>query len=179
MTVERIAERVRQLIRRFDETDPERLCRAMNVLLCRQSMGRAENACKGFFLCKCRVRLIMLNADLPASIQRVVLAHELGHAALHDHLTGTTSFQDFALFDEAAVCEYEANLFAAELLLPDEQVLERLCEDPSFFHAARALRVPPEMLDFKLRLMNRRGYCLPIPMNAQSNFLRHIGRSRR
>lgn len=179
MTSEYIANRVRQLTAQYGETEPERLCRSMDVLLRRQSMGRQEGACKGFFLCKCRVRLIMLNADLPASLQRIVLAHELGHAVLHDRLSASAGFHDFSLFDEASVCEYEANLFAAELLLPDEQVMEQLSEDPSFFHAARTLRVPPELLDFKFRLMNRRGYSLPLPLDARSNFLLHVGRNSR
>ena len=178
MTGEYIAEQVRRLTTHYDETDPERLCTAMAVVLMRQGMGREENACKGFFLCKCRVRLIMLNADLSRPLQRIVLAHELGHAVLHAKLSADAGFHDFTLFDETSVCEYEANLFAAELLLPDERVMERLEEDPSFFHAARALHVPPELLDFKFRLMNRRGYHLPIPLDAKSTFLQHIGRNR-
>ena len=176
MTSDYIARQVRQLTERYGETDPERLCRAMNVLVLRQSMGREENACKGFFLCKCRVRLIMLNADLARLLQRIVLAHELGHAVLHSRLSAEAGFHDFSLFDEAYVCEYEANLFAAELLLSDEQVMEQLNDDPSFFHAARTLHVPPELLDFKFRLMNRRGYHLPLPLNAKSTFLQHLGR---
>lgn len=176
MNADYIARQARQLVERYDETDPERLCRAMDVLVLRQSMGKKSSACKGFFLCKCRVRLIMLNADLPRSLQRIVLAHELGHAVLHAQLSAEAGYHDFSLFDEASVCEYEANLFAAELLLPDEQVLQQLEEDPSFFHAARSLRVPPELLDFKLRLMNRRGYHLPVPLDAKSTFLKDLRR---
>lgn len=179
MTGDYITRQVQKLIERYGETEPERLCRAMDVLVMRQSMGREENACKGFFLCKCRVRLIMLNADLPRPLQRIILAHELGHAVLHDHLSAEAGFHDFSLFDEASVCEYEANLFAAELLLPDERVLEQLEEDSSFFHIARSLHVPPELLDFKLRLMNRRGFHLPIPLDAKSTFLQHLGRDGR
>ena len=176
MTMERIARKVHELCARYDERDPQRLCRAMDVVLMKQSMGKEATACKGFFLCKCRVRLIMLNADLPLSLQRIVLAHELGHAALHSQHSADAGFHDFAMFDEASVCEYEANLFAAELLLSDESVLEQLQEDPSFFHAARALRVPPELLDFKFRMMNRRGYRLPLPLDAHSDFLKNIDR---
>ena len=108
-----------------------------------------------------------------------MLAHELGHAVLHARLSADSGFHDFSLFDKESVCEYEANLFAAELLLSDEQVIEQLEEDPSFFHAARSLHVPPELLDFKFRLMNRRGYHLPLPLNAKSTFLQHLGRGGR
>ena len=53
---------------------------------------------------------------------------------------------------------------------------ERLLERGAVFHAARTLHVPPELLDFKFRLMNRRGYHLPLPLNAKSTFLQHLGR---
>ncbi len=56
---------------------------------------------------------------------------------------------DFELFDGVSQCEYEANCFAADYLLEDEDVLEMLNADMSFFQAAAELKVPPELLDFK------------------------------
>ena len=52
--------------------------------------------------------------------------------------------------------EYEANVFASELLLTDEAVLEVLNDDMFFFQAAKALYVPSELLDFKFRILKRR-----------------------
>lgn len=71
--------------------------------------------------------------------------------------------------------EYEANIFAAEFLMDDDDVLEKLNEDISFFGAASLLRVPPELLDFKFRLMKRNGYKLiDPPLMANSNFLKNV-----
>jgi len=71
--------------------------------------------------------------------------------------------------------EKDANLFAAELLLDDQKVLEILNQDSSFFAAASSLMVPPELLDFKFRVMKWKGYKLiEPPINARSNFLLDI-----
>ena len=102
------------------------------------------------------------------------LAHELGHAVLHRKYSELRAFHDFELFDETSTYEYEANIFAAEYLLNDDEVLELLNEDLSFFSAARMLHVPPELLDFKFRVLKRRGYALNSPICTQSDFLKHI-----
>ncbi len=84
-------------------------------------------------------------------------------------------FHDFALFDTTSITEYEANVFAAELLLNDTDVLELLNEDMSFFGVASSLRIPPELLDFKFRVLKRKGYQFrEPPMHAGSKFLRYM-----
>jgi Zn-dependent peptidase ImmA (M78 family) len=85
------------------------------------------------------------------------------------------AFHDFELFDSTSFMEYEANIFAAEFLMDDDDVLEKLNEDISFFGAASLLRVPPELLDFKFRLMKRNGYKLiDPPLMANANFLKSV-----
>jgi len=53
--------------------------------------------------------------------------------------------------------------------------LEQLNDDVSFFGAASRLRVPPELLDFKFRVLKRKGYkVIDPPLMCQSNFLKGI-----
>lgn len=71
--------------------------------------------------------------------------------------------------------EKEANLFAAELLLDDQKVLDALNGDTTFFSAAAALYIPAELLDFKFRVMKWKGYKLiEPPINARNNFLKDM-----
>ena len=71
--------------------------------------------------------------------------------------------------------EKDANLFAAEYLLDDGDVLDILNGDVTFFSAAASLCVPMELLDFKFRVMKWKGYKLTEPpISARSNFLRNI-----
>ena len=84
------------------------------------------------------------------------------------------AFHDFALYDTSSQMEYEANLFAAEYLLEDDEVTELLSEDTFFFSVAKELGVPPELLDFKFRILKRKGWLIESPIQSNSNFLKHL-----
>ena len=175
MSIETITEDVGKLRQKYDETDPVRLCQAMGIVLLDEPMGSAPTACKGFYLRQSRAQVITVNSDLPEEHRPVILAHELGHAVLHRDASGMQAFHDFQLFDETTVYEYEANIFAADFLMPDDRVLELLNGDLSFFGAAAALGVPPELLDFKFRVLKRKGYkVIDPPITARSDFLKKL-----
>ena len=147
---------------------------AMGIKLIFQAMGKAPDAVKGFFLESKRIRTITVNSDLPAVIQRIIVAHEICHAEYH-RKSGIHAFHEVAMFDQTTEFEKDANLFAAELLLEDKDVLDVLNRDTTFFSAAAMLLVPAELLDFKFRVLKWKGYkMIEPPINAQSNFLRDM-----
>ena len=175
MIIEFISQTIEDLRKDHPGADPFELVKEMGFLLLFQQMGKAKSACKGFCMAQDGQTSITINSDLPLIIQKIICAHELGHAVLHSRTTGMEQFHDFALFDSASVTEYEANVFAAELLLKDEDVLELLNEDTSFFGVASNLLIPPELLDFKFRVLKRKGYQFrEPPMQSDSKFLRDI-----
>ena len=160
---------------RYATRDPYTLCRAMDILLLFESMGKGPGCCKGFIFKHSRVSCITLNSDLPEELQRIVLAHELGHYILHKEKIGIRPYHDVELFDETSTEEYQANVFAAEFLMSDAAVLEYINEDISFFGVARALSVPPELLDFKWRLMKRDGFVFAdSPITATGDFMKSL-----
>ena len=66
----------------------------------------------------------------------------------------------------------EANIFAAEFLVDDTDLFDTLQSHTDFFSVASSLNVPPELLDFKLRLLEKRDGRFQAPYLAQSDFLR-------
>ena len=169
-----ICRAVDKLKARYHDNDPFQLCDEMGIILLQQPLGTAPDAIKGFFMEIKRIKTITVNSDLPEIVQKIIVAHELGHAVLH-HTSGVHAFHDFALFDESSERERDANLFAAEFLLDDNEVLETLNSDTTFFQAASALYVPIELFDFKFRVMKWKGYKLiEPPITARSNFLRDL-----
>ena len=169
-----ISKIVRKLKHRYKTDDIRELCNAMKVILNPVPMGKGANAVKGFFIRSARMKVITINSDLPEIVQRYILAHELGHAVLHGS-RGFSTFHDTALYDESSVTEKEANLFAAELLMDDEKVLEEINNDGTFFTAAAMLNVPMELLDFKFRMMKWKGYKLvEPPVTSRSDFLKDV-----
>lgn len=172
MWMDYICHEVARVEKRYGERDPYRLCEAMGITLKYEPMGTFPDACKGFFFTKFRKAVISLNSDLPEHMQRIVLAHELGHAVLHRKVAGVSAFHDFALFANTSRLEYEANIFAADFLLKDDEVLDLLNDDMFFFSAASKLCVPPELLDFKFRILKRKGHTvMDPPLMANGDFL--------
>ena len=161
-----ISDIVDSIKKSYDVRNLKELCRDLSIILMYSGMGKTENACKGFFLTP-----ITINTDLPELIQNIVLAHELGHAILHKNATSHL-FHEFQLFDEVSTLEYEANIFAAEMLLDDDVVLEYLNENYSFFQVASKLNVPVELLDFKFKILKQKGYKLVSPINTKNTFLK-------
>lgn len=67
-------------------------------------------------------RYIFINKELQDNEMRMVMAHELGHAILH-RKNNCYFIKNKTLLLNSKV-EKEANLFAAELLIPNEMILE-------------------------------------------------------
>lgn len=83
-------------------------------------------------------------------------------------------FQESELFDKSDPAEYEANLFSAELIIPDEELLDLINDrDKSFFSIAKELYVPAELLDFKFRILKSKGLRIESPYIARADFLKN------
>lgn len=168
-----ISKKVNIITRKFDTRDPFEICKYMDIHVHYKDLG---NALKAYYFYQSRIKNIVINSRSGMIVRRILCAHELGHSVLHDELAAMRGFQELELFDEIVPTEYEANLFAAELIIPDEEILELLNDkDKSFFSMAKELYVPAELLDFKFRLLKHKGLKIESPCNAQSNFLKNNG----
>jgi Zn-dependent peptidase ImmA (M78 family) len=73
---------------------------------------------------------IIINSKHSESRQRYTLAHEFAHYCLHRD--DNSEFEDMAFFrkeENKTVMEYEANQFAAELLMPERDVRNAIVEN--------------------------------------------------
>ena len=78
-----IKQEASRLKMKYQTDDPYEICRSMDIQVMKRPMGTNPQSCKGFFLVTSRCKLVVINSDLPDTIQRIILAHELGHAVLH------------------------------------------------------------------------------------------------
>ena len=149
---------VERIIKKFDSRDPFDICASMGIRIRYKDLG---TALKAYYFYQSRIKNIVINARSSRAVRRMLCAHELGHAVLHGELAAMRGFQEIELFDMSIPTEYEANMFAAELIISDEDLMELLNEqDKSFFSIAKELSVPAELLDFKFRIMNNKGLCI-------------------
>ena len=163
MRAEDIKREVARLKIKFKTSDAAEMCDALGIRVSKFSMGISEKACKGFFMVQDRIKVAVLNSDLDERIQNVILPHELAHGVLHVDRRIRT-FHELSYLDETDFLEREANIFAAEFLIANSQA--------DFFQMANLLNVPPELLDFKLRLLKQQGHRVNALYIAQSDFLK-------
>lgn len=144
---------VDELKKKYGTNDPYELCDRLGIRIRRKDL---KKKLKGFFYYQSRIPNIVIDSNVNEVLERILIAHELGHAILHKEIAMMKGFQEMEVFDSTAITENEANLFSAELILEDKDVLEQL-EDHSFFQAAQALYVPAALLDYKFRAMCEKG----------------------
>lgn len=145
--------------------NPFTAARQNAILIRREAL---DEACKGFFVSYCRSKAITLRDNMSEALSRVVCAHELGHAVLHPN---DADVYGRGISDTK---EREANLFAAEFLLDDDEVLALLKELDLYALAGR-LNVPGEIVSMKLEMMRHKGtYTGPIPLDLRADFMKEV-----
>ncbi len=161
---------VDQLIDKYDTRDPFKICKDSDIHLYYTDLG---SALKAYYFYQSRIKNIVINSNAGSVVRRILCAHELGHATLHGKMASMKGFRELGLFDSLIPTEYEANLFAAELIISDEDLLNLLEEsDGSLFSIASELYVPFELLDFKLKIMKTKGHNVNVPCISASDFLK-------
>ena len=159
------------LARKYKTRNPYEICDGLGVRIRLKDLG---TDIKAYYFYHSRIRNIVVNSRVSETIRRILVAHELGHDRLHQDIAMLKGFQEIELFDIAQPTEYEANIFAAELLIDDAELLGLLNDDDkSFFGVASELYVPVALLDFKFRILKRKGYRIEAPYMAYGDFLKN------
>ena len=104
---------------------------------------------KGMYKVILRRRCVFINAGLSQEEMRYICAHELGHDKLHRAATAKAGLCDFVMFDVKNKLEYEANLFAAHLLIDDRQVSHAAVNGMTAQELAATLGVPETLVTIK------------------------------
>jgi Zn-dependent peptidase ImmA (M78 family) len=126
---------------------------------------------KGMYTVILRNRFIILNSALDEQTRKIVLAHEIGHDRLHFAIAKSSGFREITLYDMNTRPEYEANIFAAELLLETEKVLELVYDGRDILETARILHSDVNLVALKVASLSKQGYQLHL-QDYRSDFLK-------
>ena len=119
--------RVKNLEKKYGTRDPYKLCKRLKINIIYMDLGEI----KGIYKKVVTNKFIVINEKLDRFCQKVVLAHELGHAILH-HSKEIQALKDYDLFPRFSnQIEVEANTFAAELLIDDDFANDEYIENPN------------------------------------------------
>ena len=142
-TAARIIETVEKLIKKYDTRDPYELCKCLGIKIHFYDM---EKKLKGFFFYQSRQKNIVIDSNVNDILERILVAHELGHAVLHAQIAMMKGFQEM-------------------------EVLELLSEY-SFFETAKQLYVPAALLDYTFSLLHEKGELVNPMYIRKSDFLK-------
>ncbi len=170
MTIDFIVKAVDALVKKAGSRDPFVICEVLDYKLHYIDL---HPKLKAYYFYQSRINNIVIDENIMELFRPILIAHELGHGTLHRKVAMMSGFQELELLEKRAdkPMEYEANLFAAELLLEDNSVLETLNEY-TFFETASILNVPAALLDFKFAILKTKGYRINDMQIGKSHFLK-------
>lgn len=139
MNIKAIAKRISH---KYETNNPFLIADAMGILILycplKTTLGRYTKYC--------RIKSIIINSNADESLHKFICAHELAHAILHPNLN-TAQLLHISPCANANKYEKEANTFAVELLLPDDEIVE--CPDWTDEFFAVNAGIPHEMIKLK------------------------------
>lgn len=160
-----IIKKASRLIREHGTRDPYALVSDLGITIIEKDFTEQ----KGAYVHLERNSYIFLKRDLPEPMKSIVILHEIGHDRLHRDISKT--FKEFSLFDTTNnTMEFEANLFASQIMIPDKEFIDYLKQGFSAAQIAASMNTDINLIAIKADDMKRRGYDLRIP-DHKRNFL--------
>lgn len=169
MTLQRLYRIGEGLVSTANSRDPFQIADALGVQI---QMVRDFTVLKGVYMILSDVPWIFINDNLDEVMKRIVCAHEIGHHVLHQDLVRETVLQEFHMFDRRNRPEYEANVVAAEILLPDWEVLDLIYNcGYDAFQIAQCTGSDVNLVALKCDILVDKGYSLS-RIDHESDFLK-------
>lgn len=156
-----------ELTKKYKTRDPFSLADLLGIDVDCADLG----SLKGFYIVYNKNRFVVLNTSLTDSLSRVILAHEIGHDRLHRAIAENGGLKEASFFDMKSRPEMEANIFAANLLITDKEVINYGEEGYTAEDMAKDLYIPYPLALIKINNMIKRGYELNIPYVPRAEFL--------
>lgn len=165
-----IIKKANALIARCKSRDPNEIAAQLNITILRRPFQKQLGAYRVLL----NNAFIFLNENLDPVMERIVLSHEIAHHVLHRaEAVKAGGFQEFELFNmRGQRMEYEANLFVAQVTLPDDEFLTLAGQGFDTQQMAMALNSDINLVALKCDTLRAQGYELR-PQEHRSDFLRY------
>ena len=153
-----IVRKANHLVKECGTRDPNRIARELGIEVMPCDFKRQKGAYKVIL----RNRFIFIKQDLHQVMSNIVMLHEIGHDILHQsEAIAAGGFKEFNIFNMQDIrMEYEANIFASQVALDDDEFLE-LCEKGyDIQQIARALHSDINLVALKSDTLISQGYRL-------------------
>lgn len=160
--------RAEELIALFGTRDPFRIASLLEITVKYINTRRQKGLCAVI----ADVPFIFVNRNMSEQMQRLTCAHELGHLLLHERiLQGNQPLLEYELFNMQTSAEYEANAFAASLLIDADDLNELLDQGADMIQAASSLDVNVNLLMIRILELQKQGIPIRAPFTPKDAFL--------
>ncbi|MEW9675010.1 ImmA/IrrE family metallo-endopeptidase [Lentibacillus sp. L22] len=139
-----IKEIVIKLVKKYGTNDPFAIASAKNIYVIEHNL---HEEIYGFYKYIRRNKFIYINSNSQPEVKRYTCAHELGHSEIHPRLS-TPFLKRRTLFSVDKI-ETEANQFAVELLLPDDELYKLSDTNMTIKDVAGLYGIPSEVSHLK------------------------------
>lgn len=163
-----IHKEAKRLVRLCGTRDPFQIANELGIHVI---YDNKFTALKGMYKVIQRSRFIFINGNLNRRDRRTVCAHELGHDRFHRQFAKTNALQEFMLYDMRSRPEYEANIFASELLIDSDDIFSMLDYEYDIYQIAEKLNEDMNLVLIKIDELRKQGYDVRAPYRPQSDFL--------
>lgn len=153
-----IVKNANEIVRICGTRDPYRIANDLDIDIVECPFQRQRGAYKVIK----RNRFIYVKEDLHPVSKRIVLLHEIGHDKLHrKEATKIGGFKEFNIFDMTDNrMEYEANVFAAQVELDDDEFLDYVESGFDVQQIAQAMQSDINLVALKADILIAQGYRL-------------------
>lgn len=165
-----IVRKADMLVKEFGTRDPVRIARELGITV-KPCPFKKQRGAYNVIL---RNRFIFIKDDLSPVMNRIVMAHEVGHDIFHrSEALANGGFKEFNIFDmRDSRMEFEANLFAAQITLDDDEFLEYCERGYDTQQIAAAMDSDINLVALKSDTLISQGYRLR-PQEHKNDFLKY------
>ena len=165
-----IVQKANHIVRLCGTRDPHRIADELGIEIIYCPFKSQRGAYKVIM----RNRFMFVKEDLSPVMENIVLLHELGHDSLHrEEATKVGGFKEFNIFDiRDSRMEYEANIFATQIALPDDDFLELAEQGYDVQQIARTMHSDVNLVALKADTLISQGYRLR-PQEHRNDFLKY------
>ena len=151
-----IVRKANRLTNELGTNDPHKIARELGIEVIPLSFKKQRGAYKVLM----RNSFNFIKDDLHPVMERIVMLHEIGHDALHrEEAVKAGGFKEFNIFDmRQSRMEYEANIFASQISLPDDEILEYIENGYDIQQIARAMHSDINLVALKTDTLIAQGY---------------------
>ena len=156
ISINQIIKKANALTKKYDTHNPYELADALNISI----MPRPFTNQQGEYIKIMQQRYIFIKDDLDKNLERIVIYHELGHDRLHQaQLAENGAFKEFHLFNIALDrMEYESNIFAAQISITDNDILDLIYQGYDSQQIAAILNSDVNLIGLKRDILCSQGY---------------------